>query len=149
MRLTFLCTSLALCALCRALPLPSGDCQATTLHARGILHRPCEAWLPTADKSSFVRRLKVEFADNATDITREQREAIENELRGYHDDIRRRPSKTIPGSRLAVVSQSDSVHHCDHVTYDLKVKYYHQSLCLGYKWYSPTFAPDGHLVAST
>jgi hypothetical protein len=123
MRLTFIYTSLALCALCPALPLP-----ATTLHPRGILHRPCEAWLPTPGKSSFLRiprpsppppagpirranrfasrrarRVEVDFS-HFSGAYQHQRD-IEVHIRRYHDYLRTHPGVASPvrGAKLAVV----------------------------------------------
>jgi len=157
MRLTFPYTSLALCALCAALLLLTRDCEATSLHPRGILHpqHETETWVPTPGKASFRRRLKVRFARSAADIPHERQEVIVDKLRGYRDDIRTRPNKTFRGCRLAVV-RKDREHHFygdpDDMTYELTVKYFrgrsNRSPYLGYKWFCPVFAPDHHLVVS-
>jgi len=136
MRLTFLYTSLTLCALCPAFPLSTRDCQATTLHPRGAPIRPSGPWLPTPGRSSFLPRLQVGFKHFAREqIPCAHRKAIKANIRQYHDNLSRNPGEisSVRGARLAVVQNdglsispmcstySDSMG--SHI-YHLRVKHY-------------------------
>jgi hypothetical protein len=163
MRLTFIYTSLALCALCPALPLP-----ATTLHPRGAPIEPSGEWLPTSGQSSFLQiprpsptppasrilpagrrrasRLKVDFKHLGGDhIPRAHRRAIEANIRQYHDNLRRNPGEvsSVRGARLAVVHDRGVSRDWPgpHIVYDLDVAHYSdRGLHLGNKWIS-TYVP--------